>query len=77
MNITEYECTGLVSVPASIEVVYRQMQDKFSDIMGRLRYMEFGAGSLSYDMKKKLVKALPNTIIYNTWGFFKCIRISG
>jgi len=68
VNITEYECTGLVSVPASIEVVYRQMQDKFSDIMGRLRYMEFGAGSLSYDMKKKLVKALPNTIIYNTWG---------
>lgn len=68
VNITEYECTGLVSVPASIEVVYRQMQDKFAAIMGRLRYIEFGAGSLSYDMKKKLVKALPNTVIYNTWG---------
>ena len=68
VNITEYECTGLVSVPASIEVVYRQMQDKFAAIMGRLRYIEFGAGSLSYDMKKKLVKALPKTIIYNTWG---------
>lgn len=68
VNITDYECTGLVSVPASIEVVYRQMQDKFASIMGRLRYMEFGAGSLSYDMKKKLVKALPNTVIYNTWG---------
>lgn len=68
VNIKEYACTGLVSVPASIEVVYRQMQDKFSAVMGRLRYMEFGAGSLSYDMKKKLTKALPDTVIYNTWG---------
>jgi len=68
INIKEYACTGLVSVPASIEVVYRQMQDKFTEVMGSLRYMEFGAGSLSYDMKKKLVKALPDTVIYNTWG---------
>lgn len=68
VNIKEYACTGLVSVPASIEVVYRQMQDKFAAVMGRLRYMEFGAGSLSYDMKKKLTKVLPETMIYNTWG---------
>lgn len=67
-NITEYECTGLVSVPASIEVVYRQMQDQFAGIMSRLRYMEFGAGSLSVNMKKRLVRELPNTRIYNTWG---------
>ena len=67
-NIEGFHCTGLVSVPASIELVYRQMQDKFAEIMGNLRYMEFGAGSLSYDMKKKLVKMLPNTKIVNTWG---------
>lgn len=67
-NITEYECTGLVSVPASIETVYRQMQDQFAVIMGRLRYMEFSAGSLSVNMKKRLVKELPDTVIHNTWG---------
>ena len=67
-NIEGFQCTGLVSVPASIELVYRQMQDKFAEIMGNLRYMEFGAGSLSYDMKKKLVNMLPNTKIVNTWG---------
>lgn len=67
-NIAEYECTGMVSVPASIEIVYRQMQDKFADILGKLRYIEFGAGSLSYDMKKKLLRVIPNTTIHNTWG---------
>lgn len=67
-NIDNFQCTALVSVPASIELVYRQMRDKFAGILGKLRYIEFGAGSLSYDMKKKLVSILPNTIIYNTWG---------
>lgn len=67
-NISAFGCTGLVSVPASIEVVYRQMQDKFAEVLGKLRYIEFGAGSLSYDMKKKLTKILPKTTIINTWG---------
>lgn len=67
-NIEKFDCTGLVSVPASIEVVYRQMQDKFSEVLRKLRYIEFGAGSLSYDMKKRLTKLLPETTIINTWG---------
>lgn len=67
-NINSFHCTALVSVPASIELVYRQMQDKFAEVLGGLRYIEFGAGSLSYDMKKKLTRILPCTTIYNTWG---------
>ena len=67
-NIEQYACTALVSVPASIELVMRQMQEKFPEVLGKLRYIEFGAGSLSYEMKKKLVKLLPGTTIYNTWG---------
>lgn len=67
-NILKFGCTALVSVPASIEIVMRQMQDRFTEILGNLRYMEFGAGSLSYDMKKKLVRLLPQTTIFNTWG---------
>ncbi len=67
-NIAAYHCTGLVSVPASLEVVYRQMQDKFPEIIGQLRYLEIGAGSLSYDMKRKLLKMIPDTRVINTWG---------
>ncbi len=67
-NINTFNCTALASVAASMEMVYRQMQDKFADILGKLRYIEFGAGSVSYDMKKKLTSILPNTVIYNTWG---------
>ena len=67
-NVYKFSCTALVGVPASLELLMRQMGQEFVHTLGRLRYIEVGAGSLSYDMKKKLVKILPNTIIYNTWG---------
>lgn len=67
-NIVDFACTALVCVPASIDLIMRQMQEQFVGILGRLRYIEFGAGSLSYDMKKKLVSLLPQTTIFNTWG---------
>jgi long-chain acyl-CoA synthetase len=67
-NIVGFGCTALVSVPASVELIMRQMQEKFAEIVGGLRYLEIGAGSLSYDMKKKLTALLPDTTIYNTWG---------
>ena len=67
-NMEDYHCTGFVTVPASLERLYRQMGVKFAETLGSLRYMEVGAGSLTYDMKKKLVKLLPDTRIINTWG---------
>lgn len=67
-NLINYKCTGLAVVPASIETIRKQMQDKFPEIMGKFRYIEAGAGSLTIDQKKKLTEELPNTVIYNTWG---------
>ena len=67
-NIETFGCTAMVSVPASMDLIMRQMQEHFSEIIGKLRYMEVGAGSLSYDLKKKLSAMLPNTRIVNTWG---------
>lgn len=67
-NIEQHRCTAMVSVPASMEVVYRQMQERFAGIMGKFRYIEFGAGSVSVDMKKKLLALLPDTRLFNTWG---------
>ncbi len=67
-NIEQHHCTAMVCVPASIEVIYRQMQERFSPVIGQLRYIEFSAGSVSVDMKKKLLAILPDTQLFNTWG---------
>lgn len=68
INIEQHHCTAMVCVPASMEVIYRQMQDRFVEIIGQLRYIEFSAGSVSVDMKKKLLVLLPSTQLFNTWG---------
>ena len=67
-NQAMYQCTALAVVPASIETIARQMQGQFAEIMGNFRYIEAGAGSLTVEQRKRLVKLLPNTTIHNTWG---------
>lgn len=67
-NIEKFGCTALVSVPASMEVVLGQMQDKAWQILGKLRYIEISAGALSGRLRKKLPEMLPNTELHNTWG---------
>ena len=67
-NMNLYACTAMTLVPASVETVHMQMQDKFAEIIGRMRYIEVGAGSLTISQRKKLTAMLPNTTIYNTWG---------
>lgn len=67
-NLDKYECTSLAIVPASVETIAKQMQDKFSEIMGKFRYIEVSAGSLSVEQRKRLTGQLPNTVLFNTWG---------
>ena len=67
-NITDLGCTGMVTVPASLELTRSQMQDQFAPIVGRLRYMEVGAGSLSVRQRKEFSALLPDTSLNNTWG---------
>ena len=67
-NIEKHKCTALAGVPASIETIQRQMGEKFPEIMGRLRYIEIGAGALPVDMRKRLLELLPDTQLHNTWG---------
>ena len=66
-NAEQFGCTGFVCVPAIMERLTRTTED-FSELFSGFRYMEIGAGSLSYDLKKRLPKLLPGTEIYNTWG---------
>lgn len=67
-NIQLYQCTALVSVPATVPIIRKQMKEQFEEVLGTLRYIEFGAGSLSYSMRQELSTILPNTEIINTWG---------
>lgn len=67
-NIHQFGCTAFVSVPASMEVVLRQMQDRAAEILGKLRYIEISAGALSRKLRKRIPEILPNTELHNTWG---------
>ena len=67
-NQKRFSCTALVAVPVVMEMLYQKLGEKFSEVLGRFRYIEVGAGSLSIVQRKKFSKLLPNTIIYNTWG---------
>lgn len=67
-NITEHHCTAMACVPASYEVMKNQMQNVFAPVMRKLRYIEFGAGSLSVRQRREITEMLPDTLIFNTWG---------
>lgn len=68
LNQEAFDCTALAAVPASMEILRAQMQDAFVRVMGKFRYIEIGAGSLTIEQRKRLAKQLPNTTIFNTWG---------
>ena len=68
INQTAYNCTALAAVPASMEILRAQMQDRFAEVLRRFRYIEISAGSLTIEQRKRLVVQLKGTIIYNTWG---------
>lgn len=67
-NVSMYNCNAMAAVPASYEVMRGQMQDKFAEVLGKMRYIEFSAGSLSVRQRREIVALLPNTVIHNTWG---------
>lgn len=68
LNIQTFHCNALACVPSSMDMMLRQMEDRASRIFGPLRYIEFGAGSLSVQRKHFLTQLLPNTELFNTWG---------
>lgn len=67
-NVEQYQCTAMACVPASYEVMRSQMQDVFAKVLGKLRYIEFSAGSLSIRQRREITALLPGVTIYNTWG---------
>ncbi len=67
-NIEEFGCTGIAVVPALIERLYNSLGTEFGQVFGTLHHMEISAGSLSLDMKQKLLQLIPEVQIFNVWG---------
>lgn len=67
-NLDNWHCTGLASVPASMELMRGQMKDRFYEVMSRFRFIEVGAGALTPEQRKRLTAHLPDTELNNTWG---------
>ncbi len=67
-NISNFGCNAMACVPASYEVMRSQMQDAFVRVMSGLKFIEFGAGSLSVRQRREITSLLPEVRIYNTWG---------
>lgn len=57
-NQKRFSCTAMVAVPAAMEMLYQNFGEKFSEVLGRFRYIEVGAGSLSIAQKKKVFKSI-------------------
>lgn len=68
LNIQQFHCTAMACVPASMDLMLQQMGDRAAEIFGPLRYIEFGAGSLSVQRKQYLSQLLPHTELFNVWG---------
>ena len=67
-NIEEHGCTAMSMVPSAISVLKTQFGDRFSEILGHLRFIKLGAGQFGISLQRELVEALPDTVIYNGWG---------
>ena len=67
---------SIAMVPASVQTVKKQMQGDFVRVFSRFRYLEAGAGALTPEQKKTLVKELPNTRILNTGVHLKAAVLS-
>lgn len=68
-SLKKYQCTAMISVPAFLEILYEQFgEERLSKVLGNLRYIEIGAGSLTIEQRGRFLRLLPNTLLYNTWG---------
>ncbi len=61
-------CTAMLCVPSALRVIYTQAGEKIFDIMGKLRFIEVASAPFPEEMKRALMKYLPNTHIINRYG---------
>jgi len=67
-NIEKNHCTALAAVPATMAVLKEQLRERFTPVLGTLRLLEIGAGSLTPQQRRELPSLLPQTRIMLCWG---------
>ena len=67
-NQENFNCTVLAAVPATFELLRKQMGDYVYEVLSRFRMIETGAGSLTLEQRIRLSEKLPSTELHNTWG---------
>lgn len=67
-SIDRYDCTAMSMVPSSIEILKAQLGERFSSVLGKLRFIKFGAGQFGIKQQREITELLPDTTIYNGWG---------
>ncbi|MGL4106776.1 class I adenylate-forming enzyme family protein [Clostridium sp. LP20] len=68
-NIIQYKCTGFVCVSTVMEKMLQEMgEEKVKKVFQNLRYIEFSAGAVSEELRRRITNLLSNVDIYNTWG---------
>ena len=68
-NIRDHACTGMAYISSAIEGILENTGESFiRNVIGKLKFIEFSAGAVPLAIRQKLVKLLPDTVIYNNWG---------
>ncbi|SES92558.1 AMP-binding protein [[Clostridium] polysaccharolyticum] len=68
-NIMEHSCTGYACVTASMKMMLEQIGEAdLAKTLGKLRYIEFSAGAVSFQDREYFSNLLPDTELHNTWG---------
>jgi long-chain acyl-CoA synthetase len=69
-----HRATGLSSVPAGFEIIFRLTGDKLGEYADHLKYVEIGSASMPQEHKRRLMRLLPNTRLCMHYGLTEASR---
>ena len=67
-NIRRFDCTALALVPATAAKVMNQLGERYTAVLGGLRYIEISSGYLPMALRLSMPERLPGVKIVSTWG---------
>ena len=66
--IDKYNVTAITIVPAILNLILEAYKEKLGEYDARLNYIQIGSAPLHEYIKERLLKLLPTTRLYNTYG---------
>jgi long-chain acyl-CoA synthetase len=64
----EHDVSGFCCVPSGFATLFQLTGDKLGDYRHRVSYIETATAPLSNSLKERLLRLLPGTRVYNTYG---------